>query len=375
LKDWKNRHNIEGAFLSKSASKFAMSLRAPFLTSILVTAAVSAIASSTDTPVGARLNFSPAAQSPTAKSSVQKSATVSQRVTLTPQYVQGQIVRYQMQATTITNTHHGGAIRDPQGPTKMTLVWNAITRLEVLSMEKNTQGDPTGTMRLRSTYEKSDATAESGSYDPEADGIGQKYRALEGKSFEFTVDAAGQISDIEGFEGGDGPGSPADAIRASLGQISSGANGPRGGVVIGQTWTTDLPVPTAPIAGLIWRSHSTYERNEPCQLAATASSPAPASDEICAVILTKLTLVGAHPGNKDVTPENYRKMGLTTAGTWTGEGDTLSYVSINSGRLVSVTQSSTEHMDFTVTHEGGERMSYQGSVQSRSQLALLPPTP
>jgi hypothetical protein len=339
--------------------------RATFLTVILAAAVASAIAGNAETPFNALRNSSRHAQ---------KSATASQRVTLTPQYAQGQIVRYQMQATTITNTHHGGAIRDPQGPTKMTLVWNAITRLEVLSMEKNAQGEPNGTMRLRSTYEKSEATAESGSYDPEADSIQQKYRALEGKSFEFTVDAAGQISNIEGFEGGDGPGSPADAIRASLGQISSGANGPRGGIIIGQTWTTDLPVPSAPLAGLIWRSHSTYERNEPCQLAATTNSPAPANDETCAVILTKLTLVGARLG-KDATPENYRKMGLTTAGTWTGEGDTLSYVSINSGRLVSVTQSSTEQMDFTVTHEGGERMSYQGSVQSHSHLALLPPTP
>jgi hypothetical protein len=351
-----------------------MRLRASRPIAILVVAAISAIAGSTGTPVGAFLNPSLAAPSLPAKLRAQKSQSTPQRVTLTPRYTQGQVVRYQMQATTITDARHGGAIRDPQGPTKMTVVWNAITRLEVLSMEKNAKGEPTGTVRLRSTYEKSEANAESGSYDPEADSIGQKYRALEGKSFEFTVDSSGQISNIEGFEGGDGPGSPADAIRASLGQISSGANGPRGGIMIGQTWITDLPVPSAPIAGLMWRSHSTYERNEPCQLAATANSPAPVNDETCAVILTKLTLIGARPG-KDATPENYRKMGLTTAGTWTGEGDTLSYVSINSGRLVSVTQSSTEHMDFTVTHEGGERMSYQGSVQSHSQLALLPPTP
>jgi hypothetical protein len=279
-----------------------------------------------------------------------------------------------MQTTTITDTRHGGVIRDPQGPTKLTVVWNAITRLEVLSMEKNAKGELTGAMRLRSTYEKSDAMAESGSYDPEAVSIEQKYHALEGKSFDYTVDAVGQISNIEGFEGGDGPGTPADAVRNSLGQISSGANGPRGGITIGQSWTTDLPVPSAPLAGLIWRSRSTYERNEPCQLDAKAGSPVPASGENCAVILTKLTLIGSRSG-KDATPENYRKMGLTTAGTWTGEGDTLSYVSISSGRLVSVTQSSTEKMDFTVTQQDGDHMSYQGSVQSHSQLALLPPTP
>jgi hypothetical protein len=320
-------------------------------------------------------SLSPQTSQPSSsKSNPQKISSAAQRVFLTPQYAQGQIIRYQMQATTITETHHGGAIRDPQGPTKMTLVWNAITRLEVLSLEKNAKGEPTGTMRLRSTYEKSDATAESGSYDPEAGTIEAKYRAFAGKSFEFTVDGAGQISNIEGFEGGDGPGSPADAIRASLGQLSAGANGPRTGIAIGQTWTTDQPVPSAPLAGLLWRSQSTYQRNEPCQLAAKAGSPAPATGETCAVILTKLTLVGSRPGH-DATPDNFRKMGLTSAGTWTGEGDTLSYVSIVSGRLVSVTQSSSEQMDFTVTQDTGDRMTYKGSVQSHSHLALLPPTP
>ena len=99
----------------------------------------------------ALLNSSLVTQSSSIKSSGQKSTTVPQRITLTPQYLQGQVIRYQMQATTVTDAHHGGAIRDPQGSTKLTVVWNAVTRLEVLSIEKNAQGNPTGTMRLRST--------------------------------------------------------------------------------------------------------------------------------------------------------------------------------------------------------------------------------
>jgi hypothetical protein len=308
-----------------------------------------------------------------AKPPAQKTSSAPQRVTLTPQYSPGQVLRYQMQTTTITDSRHGGAIRDPQGPTKLTLIWNAITRLEVLSMGKNAQGQPDGTLRLRSTYEKSDARASSASYDPEADGIEANYRALEGKSFEFTVDAVGQVSQIEGLEGGNGPGSPADAIRAWLGQFTSGANGPSSGITIGQTWTTDLPVPASPLAGLVWRSRSTYQRNEPCQLAASGGLPVAAEGETCAVILTKLTLTGLRPGH-DATPESYRKMGLSTSGTWSGEGDSLSYISLSSGRLVTVTQSSTEQMNFTVSREGEDRMTYQGSMQSRSQLALLPPT-
>jgi hypothetical protein len=359
--------------LAKPASKFAMRFHAPMFAAILAAVIASSVL------FGGSMRGTQASQAPPAKppdqKSVQKSTSPQQRVSLTPQYSPGQVLRYQMQATTVTESHHGGTVRDPQGPTNLTLVWNAITRLEVLAMGKNAQGQPDGTMRLRSTYEKSDATANSGSYDPDAESIEAKYRAMEGKSFEFTVDAAGHISNIEGFEGGDGPGSPADAIRASLGQLSSGKNGPSGGIIIGQTWTTDEPVPTAPLAGLTWRSRSTYERNEPCQLAAAkVGSPVAAQGEICAVILTKLSLVGSRPGH-EATPENLKKMGLTTAGTWTGEGDSLSYVSLSSGRLVTVTQSSNEQMDFTVTQEGGDRMTYKGTVQSRSHLALLPPTP
>ena len=59
-------------------------------------------------------------------------------------------------------------------------------------------------------------------------------------------------------------------------------------------------------------------------------------------------------------------------GTWSGTGDSLSYVSLSTGRLVSVTQTSTEQMDFAVTTAAGEnRVNYQGAVQSRLQLALL----
>jgi hypothetical protein len=344
-----------------------MRIRAQWLAAILCGISASAIIFSG----GAALHAQSAAGSST-RQSPQRAANAPQRIALSPQYAPGQVIRYQMQTTTITDTHHGGAIRDPQGPTQLTLVWNAITKLEVLSVGKNAQGQPDGSVRLRSTYEKSDATATSGSYDPEADGMEAKYRALEGKSFEFTVDSAGQISNVEGFAGGNAPGSAVESMRAWLGQLSPSANGPRGGISVGQAWTMDQPVPAAPLAGLVWRSRSTYERNEPCQLAASAGSRAAAEGETCAVILTKLTIAGAKPGH-DATPESYRAMGLRTEGTWSGDGDSLSYVSLTSGRLVAVTQSSSEQMDFTVTNESAERVTYKGTVQSHSHLALLPP--
>jgi hypothetical protein len=295
---------------------------------------------------------------------------------LTPKFVSGQVTRYQLEITTTTESHHGGAIRDPQGPGKLTITWNAISRLEVLSAGKDAKGKPDGSVRLRSTYEKSSATAESGTYDPEADTIETQYRELEGKSFEFTLDAAGQVTDIKGIEGLEAGGDPsgADALRAWLGQLSSASGGPHGGIVVGQTWSADQPVESAPLANLVWHTHSTYIRNEPCQMAKNAGAANPVAGETCAVILAKLELSGSRPGH-DATPESYRKRGLRTTGTWSGTGDSLTYVSLATGRLVSVTQTSNEQMDFTVTTTAGEnRTVYQGAVQSHSQLALLPPT-
>jgi hypothetical protein len=296
-----------------------------------------------------------------------------QRLLLTPKYVPGQVIRYQMENTTMTESHRGGAVRDPQGSGSLRLNWSAIVRMEVLSSGKDAQGRPSGSVRIRSKYEKSAATSSSGTYDPEAEDMANHFRSLEGKSFEFTLDAAGRISDVKGFEGMEGK-AGADAVRQWMAQLSAGASAPSGGIVVGQAWSSEQPIPTAPLAGLVWRSHSTYLRNEPCQPANPAGAAGASAGETCAVILTKLELANTRPG-RDTTPEDYRKRGLRTAGTWAGSGDSLSYVSLRTGHLVSVTQSSKEQMDFNVsTVQGEDRLNYQGSVESHSHLALLPST-
>jgi hypothetical protein len=312
----------------------------------------------------------PAGQSP------QNTAVEGRRLILTPKYVPGQVTRYQLETTTTTESHHGGAVQDPQGSGKLTIKWTAISRMEVLSAGKDTSGKPDGSVRLRSTYEKSAASVDAASYDPEADTIKSQYHDLEGKSFEFTLDAAGQVKDIRGIAGMEdgGQASQADTLRAWLGQFSSATGTPREGIVIGQSWSTEQPIASAPLANLVWHTRSTYMRNEPCQAGKATGAVNPAVNETCAVILAKLEISGSKPGH-DATPETYRKKGLRTEGTWTGSGNSLTYVSLSSGRLVSVTQTSSEQMDFTVSNtEGANRVIYQGAVQSRSQLALLPST-
>jgi hypothetical protein len=342
----------------ESASKFVMRNRAFSIVTFLCVIPASALLLSLSFWVSAH------AQRP-----------AGQRLSLAPRYEPGQVIRYQLETTITNQAHHSGAVKDPQAPGKLTMNWSAITRMEVLSVGNDAQGKPDGSVRLRSTYEKSAATATSDTFDPEAQSLEDQYRALEGKSFEFALDATGRVTEIKGLEAIGEKGNSSDALRAWLSQISSASGAPPGGVDVGQTWTTQQPVESAPLAGLMWEGRSTYTRNEPCQPANKAGDANAMAGETCAVILAKLSLTGLKPGH-DPTPERYRKLGLRTTGAWAGEGDSLSYVSLRTGRLVSVTQTSREEMNFTVTTDAGEnRVSYQGSVQSHSQLALLPSIP
>ncbi len=56
----------------------------------------------------------------------------SPRIDLRPKLVPGEVLRYQVQLQTITDTKRTGAISDPQGPSRLTVTWDATIKLEVL---------------------------------------------------------------------------------------------------------------------------------------------------------------------------------------------------------------------------------------------------
>jgi hypothetical protein len=226
---------------------------------------------------------------------------------------------------------------------------------------------------LRTAYEKVAATARSDTFDPEASAIAEQYRKLEGRAVTFTLDTDGKLSDVEGLQEIVGDPRAADAAREWLAQFAIGASAPAEGIMPGQTWSSESPVTSAPIAGLFWRTESTYLRDERCRpLADSAAADNPSPPEICVAILTRFELAQPRP-LRDPTPEDYRKRGLRTSGKWSGMGETLTYVSQRTGWVVSITQSGTEEMDFTVsTADGESRVRYAGRVRSQSQITLLP---
>jgi hypothetical protein len=298
----------------------------------------------------------------------------SPRIDLRPKLLPGQVRRYQVELQTVTNTKSSGAVSDPQGPSRLAVTWDATIRLEVLgvafipSAETN---PPQGLLRVRTTYEHSAASIRSDSPDPQAENIEQSYKRLEGQALEFTVGSDGHVSDVRGLEGVIDD----DQVRKAAEQWMAQVSGPAmaaGGVAVGQTWNSSQPADSMPIAGMIWRSNSTYLRNEPCRPA--ESAPSDSSGEMCAVILTRQSVL-PRKQLRDPTPDDYRRNGLRTSGRWSGSGESLSYISLETHAAVSVTQDSAQQIDFTVTNSSGKSIRYAGTIETHSRVALLPSAP
>jgi hypothetical protein len=324
-------------------------------------------------PLGARAQNAGEKKSTPARN--QKGAAASPRVSLSPRFVPGQTFRYEMEFETTTDTSRSGLASDPQGPSSLVVVWNAKVRIEVLPADAGTPGG----IQLRTTYEKSTASVRSDTFDPAASETSEQYHRLEGKVVEFTLDANGKVKYVAGLEGISDSEKAAQSAREWIAQLSASAGAPPGGVSVGQTWSSDQPADSLPIAGLVWRTDSQYLRNESCHppnpdvpstpgALNSAANAQPETD--CAVILANLNLVRSKAA-RDPTPPDFRKNGVQSAGKWNGSAQSLLYVSLASGMVVSVTQTGREQMDVTLTSNHNTSMRYAGTISTRSQVALI----
>ena len=203
-----------------------------------------------------------------------------------------------------------------------------------------------GAIRLRTTYEKSSANVSSDTFDPGAAATQEQYEKLAGKVVEFTLDAGGKVKSVSGLEGIVEGDKAAQAAGDWIAQLDASSGAPAGGVVVGQKWSSQQPAKALPVAGMVWRTEAEYLRNEVCHPPNPDVPPAPSASEsagnpelaeTCAVILTHLDLVRPK-ALRDPTPDEYRKNGVQTAGKWNGSAQSLTYVSLRTGLVVSATQ-------------------------------------
>jgi hypothetical protein len=297
----------------------------------------------------------------------------SARIHLTPNFSMGESLRYHIESHTTTTGTTTTPIANPEASSQLKQVADLEVRLDVVGVQPAANGTP-GAARLRATYDKSSAATETDAYDPAAAALDTQYNNLQGRSVEFTIEADGKISHITGLDEAVSNPSAAAAVRAWITGFSPSANLPAEGIAIGQRWSAERPLENTPLANLIWRTASSYLRDEPCELPGQATSPAQnAAAPLCVVILTSFDILRHGSANSDATPEDYRHNGLRTSGTWTGKGQTLDTISLQTGMLLRSTQSSAQKMDFEIVSAlSGSKIHYAGQVETQSEITLIP---
>ena len=289
----------------------------------------------------------------------------SNRVRLAPKFVSGQTIRYRIDSSSKSTGKTTSPIVDPEGGSQSSDSVHMVVRLEVLGVSQD------GNVRLRATYERSTAESEADALDLAAGSFSGRYKRLEGRTFEFTLGpgaAITHVQDLTAAAAGQSPKTIEPALTWLLFVVSSSSL-PKDGVVAGQKWRIERPIEGAVLAGLVWRGQSTYLRSEPCGSSSRADSPTTDSDG-CAVILTRFEITRS--GRSDATPEDYRRNGLRTSGTWTGSGESLDSYSLSTGLLVSSTQTSSQQMDYqVVSASAGSSVHHIGKIESQSQITLV----
>lgn len=319
------------------------------------------------------------------------------RIHLTPLLEKGQTIRYRIDTQTSIEGSTTSPIMNPEGAKKENHATSLEVTLHVLgpppAAPPSTPAAAEGT-RFRVTYDFADASSTSDAYDPATAAFDNLYDKLQGRSMEFTMAPDGSISSITGLAGIFSNPSVADSAKAWLVGFGHAAGLPKQGIVIRQKWTREVPAKNLPLRGLVWRIESTYLRDETCAAqappdpqtpsgtqkhpaaGANDSSPAPQSEskwQLCAVILTESSLVRHGSSQGDATPDDYLRNGLRTSGTWTATGESLDSISLQTGWIVSSTETVDEKMDYEVKSvQSGSPLRHKGSVKTQTHIVMLP---
>jgi hypothetical protein len=303
-------------------------------------------------------------------------ATAGERVRFTPKFVPGEVLRYRIESRTTTTGKTTTPIVNPEGGSQSTQAVHMVVRLDTLGVA------PSGEVRFRATYEKSSAESESDALDLSASSFADQYNRFEGHSVELTMEPGGQFRVLKGG-GTTSAGRPVDSgepaddpVLALVQGLSLGGVLPVKGVAVGEKWTSEQPISGALLSGLLRRTESSYLRNEPCGSSAesrTSVSQAGGRPDDCAVILTHFEILRHGSAHSDVTPDDYRRNGLRTSGTWTGSGESLDSISLSTNLLVSSTLTSTQQMDYQITSAStGSSIHHVGKVRNQSEISSVP---
>jgi hypothetical protein len=200
----------------------------------------------------------------------------------------------------------------------------------------------------------------------------------EAKSVDFTILPDGHVDAVTGLA--DLFPDQRQVWQVWLRQFAIAGVFPRDGVRPGQSWKSSEPEQApSPIIKLEWEKQATYVRNEPCaaiQFSETGMvTPKNSPTESCAVVLTS-AILKQKSSPKDTTPGDFRLHDLRTTGNATGKNETISYISLQSGLIVRVTEDAQQFMDVVVAKtDASNQIHYNVEATGHTEVLLVADAP
>lgn len=286
-----------------------------------------------------------------------------------PQFAPGIVLRYRFEVRSLHEGNVTGAIEDPQGGDRLSVRFAAVFKLEALSSHSGPQAAPASSRPdVRATIEQVSIVLSGDTFDPSASSLQQRYEQLEGFSIVLPSPGDETPRQVAGASGGD----RIEVVAKSwLRMLVAGVR--RTITEPGKTWSKEEPILSAPLNDTVLRTKYTYLRDEPCggRGERAAVSVPSLANEPCAVILAVSSFKQSGSPN-DRTPDDYRARGLRSTGKWEGTIENLAYISRRTDWVVSITETQSEQMDFTISRTDPDEapLRHRGQIETQTNLLL-----
>src|ERR1700730_11169547 len=297
------------------------------------------------------------------------------RTMLFPKLRAGQTLTYLVQYHTQKNVKTESRVVTSAGPDDAQTDARWLLRIEILDVRQ--QGERAA-IHARSQFQNVDSGLSPKNPADKQAPSDKNAVSPNTKSVEFTILPDGRADAVTGLD--DLFSEQRQAWQEWLRQFAIAAIFPRGGVKRGQSWkTTELEQSPSPIVHLEWEKEATYVRDESCtavQIAAAGVvTPTNSQPETCAVVLTRAVLK-QKSSPKDTTPGDFKLHALRTMGTASGTNETISYISLQSGLVVRVTEDAKQFMDVIVAKaDGSNQVHYNVDARSHTEVLLVAAAP
>jgi len=301
-------------------------------------------------------------------------ATVA-RTTLFPKLRAGQTFTYYVQYRTKKNVKTESRVVTPTGPQDAETDAQWLLRVDILDVHP--QGERAA-IHARSRFQSVASAMAQNSTGSRQSASGSPAQNLESKFVDFTILPDGHVDAVTGL---------ADLFpdqrlvwQVWLRQFAIAGVFPRDGVKPGQSWKSSEPEQSpSPIVKLEWEKQATYVRDEPCTAIQFSEAGIVTSKnsqiESCAVVLTSAVLK-QKSSPKDTTPGDFRLHDLRTTGNATGKNETISYISLQSGLVVRVTEDAQQFMDVVVAKtDASNQIHYNVEATGHTEVLLVADAP